>query len=292
MNIKPVAHGQLHRLLFEHRFALVAASELEMLPSECPSLSTATGVLQDSDELLPRLVDLTRLSTARSAELLQACLEPEDIAAGPPICVLFESDADAQTVAAHLGRAQLAKNTRGEKAWLRLHDPRVWLQLNRVLNAERLNALMGPTARWTFFLGGQWCYQDNEGPRAMISSFDARTWTAFERIGVVNRVLARLKAETEKKAQSVSDLLGISQRVDELAERASEVHHLDRQDDQVEFCLLGLNVHARFDEHSQVRELLLRTKQDPAAFDELLSQDKAFWQSVGQTMTMTGEVTT
>lgn len=126
----------------------------------------------------------------------------------------------------------------------------------------------------------------------MISSFDARTWTAFERIGVVNRVLARLKAETEKKAQSVSDLLGISQRVDELAERASEVHHLDRQDDQVEFCLLGLNVHARFDEHSQVRELLLRTKQDPAAFDELLSQDKAFWQSVGQTMTMTGEVTT
>ncbi len=286
MNIHPVPHGQLHRLLSDHRYALVAANDLDQLPPECAPHSTAAGVLQDSYELLPSLVELSEVAPAHRAELLQACLEP--VGGTASVSVLLRSDADAQTLAAHLAHAQIARSLTGEKAWLRLHDPRVWLQLNRVLRADRLNALMGPVSRWTIFVNGQWCSQENTGSRAMEGSFDPTAWAALERIGVVNRVLARVKLE----AKTVDDLLGMSLVLDELIQRAGRAYHINRLDDQVEFCLLGLSVHARFDEHPRVRDVLLHARQDPSAFDELLSQDEAFWQEVGRTLNMTGEAST
>ena len=119
----------------------------------------------------------------------------------------------------------------------------------------------------------------------MSGSFDAITWAAFERMGVVNRVLARV----QPGAQTMNELLRTSQRADELAQRAEKVHQIARPDDRVEFCLLGLRVHAQFDEHPRVRSFLDRAAQEPTAFDELLSQDAAFWQNVSQTLNTTEE---
>jgi hypothetical protein len=276
----------LHRLLLDHRFALVSASELEQIPTEYRPLSTAAAMLHDSDELLPRLVDLTGLTPDHRAEFLNACVELTD--ALPPVTVLLYSDAEPPTLAAHLGRAQIAQSTNGERAWLRVHDPRVWFQLNRVLSIERLNALMGPVARLTFFFEGQWFTQKNTGPRDPATRFDAITWSALARIGVVNRVLA----QAHPSEKTAGDVLRVSQLVDQLAERAIKHHHIARLDDQVEFCLMGLRVHARFDGHPRVRDVLTRVGQDPSAFDELLAQDEAFWQSISRALNMTGEANT
>lgn len=286
MTIGAVQHGVQHRLLSDHRYAVVAASDLERLPSECESHSTAAGVLQDSDELLPRLVDLNQLTPECVSDLLRACLNPVDDSQGPPLSVLLKSDAEPHTLAAHFGRAQLGQSVSGERAWLRLHDPRVWLQLNRTLGAEKISSLMGPIDRWTYFWCGQWLTQGNSGNRSILGRYDNLTWAALERIGVVNRVLSRIPLH----AESIDDVMRISKRVDEFAERAAATHRITRLEDLVEFCLLGLQVHARFDEHPKVHEFLLQVAADSSVFDELLSQDQVFWQSVGQTLNMTGEV--
>jgi hypothetical protein len=284
MRFSPIPQGELHRLLINHRFALVSASEIDRMPGGSTLHSTAAGALQASDELLPRLVDLTELQPDQRDEFLNACVSSAD--EEPPAVVLLKSDAEPELLAAHLGSMQIARSASAEKAWLRVHDPRVWFQLNRVLSVERMNTLMGPIGLWTFFLGGQWVSQENTGPRMAVSRFDDITWSALERIGVVNRVISRI----EPAPKVLEYMLLISQKADQLAERAGRRYQLTRLDDQVEFCLLGLRVHAQFDEHPRVRDVLACVSQDPSAFDELLAQDETFWRSISQTLKITGEV--
>lgn len=286
MKFSLAPQGQLHRLLREHRFALVSAEVLEQIPSECRPLSTAAEALRDSDELLPKLIDLAELTQDSRNTLLDACVGPSD--STPTVTVLLDSNAQPSTMAAHLGRAQIAQSTGGEKAWLRLHDPRVWVQLNRILSAARLNGLMGPCKRWTFFFDGHWFTQENTGAREVGNRFDARSWSALERIGIVNRVLARMQSEVE----TMEAMHSTSVMADQLAERAIQRHHISSVDDQVEFCLLGLRVHSQFDEHPQVRKILARVADDPSAFDELLANDEIYWRNISQTLNMTGEATT
>jgi hypothetical protein len=283
MRFIPIPQGELHRLLINHRFALVSANDIDRMPGGCTLHSTAAGALQASDELLPRLVDLTELQPGQRDEFLDACVTAAD--GEPPAVVLLKSDAEPGLLAAHLGRMQTAKSASGEKAWLRVHDPRVWFQLNRVVSVERMNTLMGPIGLWTFFLAGQWVSQENTGPRMAVSRFDDSTWSALERIGVVNRVISRI----DPVPKVLDDMLLISQKADQLAERAGRRYQLNRLDDQVEFCLLGLRVHAQFDEHPRVRDVFARVSQDPSAFDELLAHDETFWRSVRQTLNTTGE---
>lgn len=286
MKFRCVPQGQLHRLLREHRFALVSAEALEQIPSECRPLSTTTEALRDSDELLPKLIDLNELTPDSRSNLLDACIDPSDRA--PLAMVLLRSDVQPSTMAAHLGRAQIAQSIGGERAWLRIHDPRVWVQLNRVLSDAQLNSLMGPSQRWTFFFDGRWFTQENTGAREIGNRFDARSWSALERIGIVNRVLARMQSEVE----TMDSIHCTSVTADQLAQRAIEHHHISNLDDQVEFCLLGLRVHSQFDEHPQVRKILARVADDPSAFDELLANDGIYWRNISQTLNMTGEATT
>lgn len=161
-----------------------------------------------------------------------------------------------------------------------MHDPRVWLQLNRVLRAEQLNALLGPITRWTFCCDGQWLTQEKTGQQGMLTRMDAATWSGLERIGIVNRVLAQM-ARAER---TVDEVMHISRDVDQLAQRAIQVHQLAHLDDQVAFCLLGLRVHQRFDAHPSVLAYLTQARHDSAALDELLAQDDAFWHSVSQSL--------
>lgn len=298
MSLREFPHGRLHRLLSDHSFALVASHELERMPAGAPSWSTAVGDLRDSADLLPRLFDLRALEPHFSDDLLQTCLAPAAYPQDPAFAVLIDAAEDGAAVAAHLGRVQLARSKGGERAWLRIHDPRVWLQLHRILGEGMLSSILGPIVRWTFLWGGRWYSQDHfvPGPQPVGPMYlDTPTWNAIARVGVVNRALV----ESGYATADPEGVLRTSQIADELVQRAQAVHGLCQIDEQVRFCGLGLRVHPRFDEHPLVRGLLAapsESSSDQAVsgskIDPLTNKDEAFWLHVRQALSDSGKEST
>lgn len=234
-----------HRLLTGNRYALVAAENRHQLPAEIVALPIAQGVLADSAELMPVLIETDRLSEGQRVVLMNCMDGARASGEAPILSALLASEAPAQRLVSHIAAAQLRGNDKGETAWLRMHDPRVWLHLPRIVNDSDLRALYGPVTRWSVCIGGQWVANEpTEGhqSRSNWSRTNAAQWAALGRIGPVNRVLAKLRLLSHE------ELIEHSQQIDELVARAESFYGLTAAADLVAFATLGMTIHPRFDE--------------------------------------------
>lgn len=257
-----------HRLLASHAYGLVAAECLAQLPGCVPRLTTAQGVLADSTALLPVLVPMQALP-AQTIGALQETVEVQCAAGEAPLfCALLDSAASPERLQAHLGLVQLVTGPSGRRAWLRLHDSRVWLQLRRLLSEAQLAAILGPVTRWSVLVQGEPISHENSAaaPARRLHA-DAQGWARVMRIGAVNRVLARLGIATAGEVDRASPA------VDGLVERGQERHGLARTEDLVEYACLALAVHPRFDEHPEVLRALAQGASPEEVMDTLLSID-------------------
>lgn len=233
-----------HLLFSTHRYALVAAEHGEQLPNGIPAKPIARHALTDSVDLMPRLVDLNRLSDAQRAELIDVLQRATAFGGGSVLSVLLTSEATVQQIESHVAAIQLCRGPTGDRAWLRVHDPRVWLHLPRIFGDDAMLSLFGPITRWSVCIGGRWIStRPTNGtlPRTA-SRADAEQWAALERVGVVNRVLARMGCLT-------ADCLDKhSPAIDALVLRGQSRHALERVADLVAYATLGMTIHPRFDE--------------------------------------------
>jgi hypothetical protein len=246
-----------HRLLKNHTHALVAAENLERLPASIPHTRLAHGVLQDSVQSMPSLIELSALNDKDSLALLEQMQAEVDRGELPVICSLLRTEYDTPRFQSHFARVQICRNSRGERAWLRLHDPRVWVQLPRVLKMSTLEKISIALQHWTFYYAGEWItntlddYKQDTPLRNVTSSLvvDGPEWAALGRVGAVNRSLSRLGIDT-----TYSEALRHSALIDSLIARAQAVYGLRRLEDLLNFASLGWCIHPRFDEHSCVIE--------------------------------------
>lgn len=236
-----------HRLLRSHRFALVAAEYRDRLPPNVMAPSISSGELADSAELTPGLISLNQL-TASQFDALTARLEEDSLEGRAPLLsALLETDVSADRVVSHVAAVQLQSGPRGERAWLRIHDPRVWVHLPRIVEPARVRAFFGPMTAWSVCIGGSWVRTTppvDAKISALITKFrhDPRQWAALQRIGVVNRVLARYGW------LSYRDIVERSAAIDDLVARGQSRHDLTSVADLVEYAILGTTIHSRFDE--------------------------------------------
>lgn len=268
MSGTPATQPLDHRLLASHAYGLVAAECLAELPGDVPRLPTAQGALADSAALLPVLVPLRTLP-AQTIGALQEDVEAQAAAGEAPLfCALLDSAASPERLQAHLGLVQLITGPAGRRAWLRLHDARVWLQLRRLLSEAQLGAILGPITRWSVLVQGELVSHESAAvvPARRLHA-DAQDWERVMRIGVVNRVLARRDMATAAEVDRHSPA------VDALVQRGQERHGLSRTEELVEYACLGLAVHPRFDEHPEVLRMLARDASPDAVMDTLLSID-------------------
>jgi hypothetical protein len=236
------------RLLKEHSYALVAAEQLEYLPSGIDSVRIATGVLADSTELMPALISLRDLSPDQGKALLDMTLEQHESGDVVSMCTVFQTDSSPSEIRSHLGHIQLCKSHKGERGWLRVHDPRVWGQLQRAFEPDTLAWLYGPITRWTVCLDGEWI---DTAPPAVTGSKPApyfrratqQEWLTLGRIGIVNRALARLDLP------GYANMIRHSPQLDALTSRAQTRHGLSKTSELLDYVCLGWQVHPRFDEH-------------------------------------------
>jgi len=237
-----------HRLLRQYTFALVDASQREQIPAGISSRSLASGALSDSAELLPSLLVLGELNAQQHAALVEL-LDAQCRAKEPPVtCALLNATCTAKRIQLHLASAQVINGPGTEKAWLRLHDPRVWLQLPRVYQAADLRQVFGPVVTWTICLSGRWIEtrppEINDPKQSIVLRRSGPPqWAKLQRIGIVNRALARLGLSDH------DDVLKHSPALDDLALRGQTRHQLQRTADLVEYVCLGWQISPRFDEH-------------------------------------------
>ena len=268
MSGTPATQPLDHRLLVSHAYGLVAAECVARLPGDVPRWPTAQDALADSAALLPVLVPLRALP-AQTIGALQETVEAQGAAGEAPLfCALLDSAASPKRLQAHLGLVQLITGPAGRRAWLRLHDARVWLQLRRLLSEAQLAAILGPITRWSVLVQGELVSHENAAvvPARRLQA-DAQGWERVMRIGVVNRVLARCGVATTAEVNRASPA------VEALVQRGQQRHGLGRTDDLVEYACLGLAVHPRFDEHPEVMRLLAKSASPDELMDALLSID-------------------
>jgi hypothetical protein len=256
-------------LIREYTFALLPPEQRPLLPDDFPSVALAVEELVDSAEWLPHLINLRELTAVQFGGLLDPLGAQQQAEEPPLLCALLKADCCTERLHQHLSHAQIQRGPRGAKAWLRLHDPRVWLQLPRVLSTETLRALFGPVSAWTVPFDGAWL--TSEPPQMRMpgaTRHEARRWEALLRIGAVNRALAQLKLNNQEGLPQASAVL------DALVERAQQRHGLNRVDDQVAFACFGWQTHPQFDQHPLVQEGLLaaRSEVPPAELVDVLAR--------------------
>lgn len=284
MSLIAIDHAVSHRLWLEHEFALIAPQELERIPLGLNLHATAPSVLRGSVHLFPRLLCFSEVSQKDRAALQSQ--DDRDIQSGhPPFFAAFlRCKLQVDQLAAHLGRMQMLRNGAGEKAWLRVHDSRVWLQLLRVMPPQLLAGRLGPISSWTVYWQGQWQTQSRPNVEARTGPVDRRTWRAIDRIGAVNRVIARLG----RPARNLQQLHDLSLQIDDLVVRAQEHYRLTELDDIVEFSARGMAVDLNYDRHPDVAKLMQPTPQDDnvapseqrTLADRFALQEESFWHRV------------
>lgn len=268
----------LHRLFDQSDYALVAAEQKHRLPENLRARAVAGGPLADSQSLAPVLVELRALQPHQRKGLLDALDEAQASTEQPATCTLLSSPAAAEDLVRHLSAQQIRLGPQGERAWLRLHDPRVWIQLTRVLDSQEMNRLLGPVETWRIWLHGHWVSSVKEPVGQPAPRHSTReVWAALGRIGIVNRVLARSGlAAPEEVAQH-------SEPIDRLVQRAIQHHGLERIEDLVEYACLGMRVHVEFDAHPDVVRWITRhAGQNENVVDILNAMPDEDWLRIGR----------
>lgn len=235
------------RMLNRHRFAIVAAESMAELPKGIEGRRIVHKRLSDSAELMPSVVELDRLDVLGRDALLDTIDASEASGQRPVVSALLESPVSVERVVLHLARSQVRAGPGGVHAWMRIHDPRVWLHFFRVLGESDLRALFGPITGWTVWLAGHWITTSPSDGAAHPREREldsVQQWAALHRVGAVNRVLAN-------RGWSTHD--GLSRHasaIDALIVRGSTRHGLERLSDLVDYATLGVAIHPRFDETS------------------------------------------
>jgi len=279
----------------EHTFAVVDAALVEDLPAGMLMEILAPKGLAASSHLMPRLIDLHRISYAQSEALFEFLCDPSAGEQGPRAVVLLRTSVDAPATMRHWNSMQLATPQPGHRSWLRLHDPRVLHQLLRVLNPAQRKKLFGMVQALTYWVGGAWvcATRDIPGQSEMpVKGSDAMSpyagalmwdWGRIERIGLVNRALhgAAILDATELHSKGLL--------AEKLIERAL-AHGLVEQADQIEFAIRGLVFHYEFDRHPEiVHAIKSHSDHDARLTDRLALIPDHVWNGFRQSATPDGE---
>lgn len=203
---------------------------------------------QASDELLE-----ASLRCAGAAEDLHDVVTPN-----PAICGWLLARGVPSDVPRHLVAAMQQRNAKFEPVLLRYYDPRALARLNRILDDEQRQQLLGPIEHW-FALDrfGKLGDLQTQPPAPYISSTlkaTAEQWASIERIEAFNQSAALLEQvngnpiPVEKEAELDAAL------------SRSAATGLSAIDDAITFALYSLTVGPRFDQHPSVAAALASTR--------------------------------
>jgi Domain of unknown function (DUF4123) len=258
------------RLFDEHDYFVFDPGFNIGLPSEVASAqswSLAPRLLNDSVELLPRLVRLSDVSpSARQStlEFISDCVRDETSIG---FSALISSSLPGEVLADSLrSRAIVRSPGENRSVYFRFHDPRVLQQLRWILNPAQLRHLLKGIRRWTYVLQTEWLHLDVQMLAATTSedqphAMSREQFAQIERTAAVNAVTQLLFASQGPDAW----LLG--PKIDQAMERAVNQHAFTRHADLQAFALHAMTVHPSFDSDAQISAALRDRDKDESYED-------------------------
>ena len=241
-----------HRLLQTCKFAVIDPSMTEHLPHGVNPAPMVPPPFARSAHLMPTLLELGTLTPVQSSALLQAMDDAAALDQLPIVSIFINTDAGRERHVSHWNSLQLCRFGSAQQKWLRLHDARVLHQLLRLLTPMQQTQLFGPSTALTYWLGGEWLRADRPQTESTAGTKSSWDWPRIERIGLVNRALARASV------RSASALNAQGARVEQLLEHAAVTHGFIHPDDLVEFAYRGLVCVPQFDEIPSIKARLHR----------------------------------
>ncbi|MFZ6747645.1 DUF4123 domain-containing protein [Undibacterium sp. Ren11W] len=257
------------RLLEHYRFGIIdpllnplMQEQLADLPKYC----LAPDELDIQKNVLPCLVDFSELSRLRRLELFTS-LElnfSHKIPCG--FSALFASARPAETLVAHLRKQFIRIDLQNNRTLFRFHDPRVWLQLQWMLDTTSIQQLMGPIDKWMYQLDWTWHVfekPENEGSSSARPN-RRQQQVQIERIGLINRVI---------KSQSLPSniaLIETGKKVSQLIERAQLRHNMSDAYDLIAYAIDGLILGDAFDAHPLIVKTLKQLSDPEITYKEAM----------------------
>lgn len=268
--------------------AVVSAEHGEEMPPALRSNLLQVPGLEAQEHFMPRLVDLRALSTEQTGGVLEWIDRMLAERQHPGVEMFLEAPIDFDRLLVHLRTRQLIER-RGERGWLRWHDPHVWVHLLRVMQPDQLKTLFGPVDRWHLLLAGQWWSvqidaSESGSTTAAWPDLTSEQWDALLRLGPVNRALAQLGWT------SLRAVIEHSAHMDAHVQRAGIRHGLVRQTDLARYAVLAAPLRLDFDEHSSLAQVMVRNRSgaardddDANLMDELEATPEDVWQEIATT---------
>jgi hypothetical protein len=266
-----------HRILRRHNFGLVDSSMMGELPEGIIAARLVPDGLEASAHLMPCIIDFRTLTADDAAVLLEHLYSTVAAGNAPPVQMLVNWEGSPAEFAKYWNRIQLPHLSTWEKFWFRMHDPRVFHQVWRILDLGQRHHLLRHVPFVTYWLGGEWCVARRDEAHILThqdvwsTAPDGWDWTRIRLIGVVNRVMQRAGISIR------DEITNNSPRVEELAKRAQTRHGLGSVPDIVEFAARGLALRSNFDDHPSVLAALRGITDDSDLADRFALIDERVW---------------
>ncbi len=230
--------GFSHRQILEYPIAIISESVLDIVPllSSFRTLSLEPQAVALPAGTCPHLVLLDGASPDLRVALLDE-LESTYVTGEPRgLLALLGSNAPVDQVASHLRSMMFRRKPGSDRYWIRLHDPRVFMHLPRILSPAQLHGLMGSIDVWCWRdldLGTWTCTARPAEDKPHDESWSESQWDAVFRVELVNRTareIARLAPGTLASS-------ALHERIDAALRRAIEQEGMVSTEDQQAFAV-------------------------------------------------------
>ncbi len=214
-----------------------------------PMLHCTPASLTKSDEVMPRLIDVTKLSQHQQEALVEV-MAVEVCGERPPlVCAWIETHLTAPALARHIIRFLVGPGADGNNVLWRYYDPRVFAMAMFKFSKQQSQALLGPVIEWRFPWCKRWWSVAGPGvesdPLLGISPAwpNDSQWTSLNRTAQVSRVMVAL-AYTHGRQPDASCLRMLGEVDVRLAVGEQRFHLSD--DALVAFALMNLRYGPEF----------------------------------------------
>ena len=232
------------------QFGLILPELRAQLPEQINAYPLVPDGLEGDAHQMPALIVFNECSPEALDWLNAQMKRPDSF-----VCAAFHTDATLDELIYIYNQRQVSVDDNDNQRWMRLHDPRVFVQLVRIASVEQQKELFGCIDAWWLNFDGKWtCLQVERQEKKELSS--TAYWEAIDRIGIVNRCLFALNHTTYDKIQYLSQSLDtfLTEAIPTIEEITEESAH---NDDIVAWVKTAANSIRRFHLHPSVHKVLM-----------------------------------
>jgi Domain of unknown function (DUF4123) len=256
------------RLLEKYRFGVIDPLNTSVLEEfeDLPRLSLAPVELDAQKNILPSLVDFSALTPARRLGVLEFLESKQIQKAASGLSALLASEKTADVVINHFRKQFIRKDAKHQRVLFRFHDPRVWHQLQWILDSQSIQQLMGPIDKWMYQLTPEWLVinKPSNAKTSEVKLHALEQKILIDRIGLINRVI--------QKIFKINQLVIINDgpKINQLLARGEARHRLTDTEDLVAYAVDGITLGEEFDTHPLVATTLKQLSDPEMTYQEVM----------------------